>query len=425
MARIAEALAAVSLVACGQAPEADPAACETDADEDGFVDARCGGDDCDDADDGVHPEAWEGPQGWRWETLDPTWNARGAGIAVGRDGALHVVWVLPDGPRYATDRGGRWTIERIADAEPEGRIALVLDAEESPIAGWVASDEAGSLVLIARRGADGWQIEDLAASPNHGHVALAVDGLGVLHAAWADRDGVRHGAHDGAGWQVETVPSLDLAQGSHGPPALAVDTESRVHVAFAAGGRLCHSVREEGGWTTDLVEDVGVLGLEPPAVAAGLDGVVHVVYQHPRLDEVRHAFGSAGGFSIETVDDAGRTGVSVSIAFDSAGALHLGYARMDGPPRHAAASRSGFVLASADVYGVDPAIALGADDVVHMVYAWGGGPLRHAASSADPWLDADCDGVPTDADGDGFLGGRIAQDCDDADPEVHESCADW
>jgi hypothetical protein len=130
---------------------------------------------------------------------------------------------------YATRDGSSWTLERVAEGDEAGEFSsLAFDAQDRP---HVAFSQENGDVLYGVRGAEGWTIEKVAGERYPAAVALVLDGRGVPHLAFANREGIRYAVRGAGGWQVQNVgAAAGRPFGSR--VSLALDPEGTPHVAF-------------------------------------------------------------------------------------------------------------------------------------------------------------------------------------------------
>jgi hypothetical protein len=136
-------------------------------------------------------------------------DAAAPAISVGPDGVIHVVWqelqmidVPVGGPywevRYASsdDNGDTWEAMRVSQPNNRNntRPSVVALAGDSAFVAWDLEDHPGSSIALARidQGSRSWIREDFAEASDdwevNGHVSLAIDTSGDLHATWEARD---------------------------------------------------------------------------------------------------------------------------------------------------------------------------------------------------------------------------------------------
>jgi hypothetical protein len=130
---------------------------------------------------------------------------------------------------YATRAGSSWTLERVAEGDEAGEFSsLAFDVQGRA---HVAFSRENGDILYAVRGPEGWAIEKVAGERFPAAAALALDGRGVPHLAFANREGVRYAVRDGDRWQVQNVAVVATRPfGSR--VSLALDAEGTPHVAF-------------------------------------------------------------------------------------------------------------------------------------------------------------------------------------------------
>jgi len=128
---------------------------------------------------------------------------------------------------YAEEKGGSWTLERVASGEAGEFSSLAFDSQGTPHVAF--SDERGGVGYAARF--DGaWHVEELARGDGPTAVALAIGRGDVPHVAFADRRALRYAVRTGDGWQVE-----DVATAGNRPlgrrVSLVLDDDGTPHLA--------------------------------------------------------------------------------------------------------------------------------------------------------------------------------------------------
>ncbi|MGH2660579.1 MAG: cupredoxin domain-containing protein [Actinomycetota bacterium] len=165
--------------------------------------------------------------------------------------------------------------------------------------------------------------------------AIAIDGSGGLHVAWAADTGVWYAENTGGSFTATLVqevrPRLRVA-GPLGAPALAVTSNGTPWLAYtlttALGQEVTVTTPVGGAWSADVVATVPLrAGGEPPSrVAVGVTGTGRPVVVYANGSAVQAATrggGEEGGWQYSTVDrSADAFGLSLSAA---GGRLHVAY----------------------------------------------------------------------------------------------------
>ena len=181
------------------------------------------------------------------------------------------------------------------------------------------------------------QVIDPASASGSGPV-VAVDGAGVVHAAYLDSIAgtIRYArcASDctvAAQWTLTTVASnpgtdsrLDLVVSPAGEPALAYYVGGIGALAVSTCGGGCESA---GAWQTVVLDDaIGDAGYAP-SLGRASDGTLHVLYQQRTVEDVRYVTcaagcGSAAGWSAPiTLDDGVGRGRASDLVVTSSGGV--------------------------------------------------------------------------------------------------------
>jgi hypothetical protein len=339
-----------------------PVACP-DLDLDGHASSACGGDDCDDTDDAVHPGASEGPGEWTVETIDSTGlpvvslaidDAGVPAVAYARmgDQALLAratkdgeVWVASDegigrsegasiglssgSPRAVWHMRFQESDQVVYAAAPQWRLMWAADGDRPAL----ATDVDGTVHLCFRtEGLPGElayatvepRTRDLLGVVTSGKdwsefsCAIAIDGAGLVRIAYASgtEGTVRLATRIAGDWSDERI---DDVAGEH--VSLALDPSRGVHVAYAgaasAGSRsVTYAAPGAGGWTrTDIASDARV---DSTSIHASGEGDVQVAWAGAG---VWFATNASGAWSVEEVDLDGSLAVSLALEPDGRAAV--------------------------------------------------------------------------------------------------------
>lgn len=168
--------------------------------------------------------------------------------------------------------------------------------------------------------------------------------------------------------------------------SLAIDGTGAAHVAFAGPAPaygLQYATNRGGSWTSRVLEDGSILSV---AIAVDGNGKVHLVYSN-NAGELKHASDATGAWSSEMLEDEGGPS-HASLALDSAGRAHVSYTDgRYGGELHYLSNASGTwrmaVVDSADYdHGgglTDTAIAVDRQGNAHIAY-YRGTALRYATN---------------------------------------------
>jgi hypothetical protein len=360
------------------ASEVDPC----DVDRDGFRSTGCGGDDCDDADATIHPDAADGA--WLDEVVDRT---RTDGPSVGIDGAgtLHVAWVEEGTLVYATNGSGDWVPEDVDDRADLG-ATIAVEADGTPHIAFVEIDGHGRLAVLR---AGEWAIQLFADAVEPWSLSLDLDAEGAAHLTYFDdaRELV-YASFAGAVESTEVVAGEYAGSGT----SLAIDSSGSAHVALHADG-FSYVTNRSGEWEVArgvAAAAAAALALDPEdGVHAALvgDGLIHATLTAPdewTFDTVTHEVTGAPHLAI---DEDGMAHIAYETASDDFGP-NVRYVT------NAGGEWRGHVVHSA--FAFQPSIAVDADGLPHVVYETvgeGGNEVHHAWPPPPDGIDQDCDGT--------------------------------
>jgi len=348
-----------------------------DLDDDGHRSMECGGDDCDDHDPSIHPDAneavWVEDVVW----LAPERRSLG-GFDAARDdaGGLHVAFVArgPGVEVHYGIRGATWmldTLEAYGSTDPLPFLTPGLAAEADSTA-HVAYGGPRDLMLAS--GAPGGWTHRPVAESSPGRVSMALDSEGTIHVAW-DFGGVWYATVRGDAVDIVQVDPTGRS------PSLALSGRSPV-VAYVAGlaeqdcvdaegtAPSLRSARlDAGAWEIDAVCEVVPSDpcdsslLTPPRIQVDAAGAAHVVFADGR--GILATDDRAGDWAVPEIQDP--HGDSPAFALDDGGSRHVAY-RRDGVLRYARNESIGRELVELSPPLWDIAIVVGVDGEPHVLF---------------------------------------------------------
>lgn len=284
------------------------------------------------------------PEGWQIQ-IPAAAGRTGLGLSMALDslGRPHLSYIRrspsPDGTDYYIHYnrwdGVRWiqdVVTRLKDAPFDARTSLALDAQDRPHIAYPGTAESNNPALHYATWSlnEGWllQVVELSEEPNEGinaELALALDGQGRPHISYSRKlkEELRHAAHDGSGWTLETVTGALGAD----QIALAVAADGTPHIFFHGPGLsdVTYAWKSGAGWQMEPVGDDDADG----GVSIVLDGSgrPHVSYIYGFGRFVRHAVRDGGGWQIENAESVGGAFVlpHSALALDGAGEPSIAY----------------------------------------------------------------------------------------------------
>ncbi len=326
------------------------------------------------------------PGAWTRETIPTAGSVWSNALAVTASGDVNVAY-WQNGFKYALrEMGGDWVEESIdvVKVPLEGSpLDIALDADGTPGVLYSGSDpgDAEEVRYAHREAENDWAIETIAALPFTDQVSLAIDGMGVVHAAYL-RISVElyYARRDGGVWTIEEVlgpcpaisgpcfalgadadgvymairgfdgglelasrwnladsfwgeNQLDPDDGAGWYPALDVATAG-VHVSYFEhdSGALRYAYQQmEEPWDLTIENVIDGVAFADygngSSIAVDADGDVHIAYYDAtdggKLGYARRS--ATGSFAVETIDDEDDAGWFPSIDLDATGAAHLTY----------------------------------------------------------------------------------------------------
>jgi cysteine-rich repeat protein len=415
-----------------------------DADADGYLPAACGGDDCNDADPSVHPGGGDnaGVGVWVSDAVDVAGDTGSkTSIAVGGSGAAHISY--HDGSngdlRYATNASGTWASELVDSGGVTGyATSLALDGQGAVAITYY--DITNGDLRFATNGLGAWAFETVDAAGDTGmDPSLAFDQAGAAHVSYCDRTNaeLRYATNQTGAWLPET---LDAAGTACASTSIALDAAGAVYIAarydVSTTCELQLATNQSGAW---VVEAPPFGGGDSVSLAVDSAGALHAV-RHSGCGAIwggaYYETNATGAWQSEVLEDNnGDDGLSPAIAIGSADIVHVSYqAAVPGwsdDPGYATNASGAWALESiqlsAGSSGTDSSIAIDRLGGVHVsYYDVTNRDLWYARRAAADGIDQNCDGMDgVDADRDAHASLPTGgDDCDDALDSTHPGAAD-
>jgi hypothetical protein len=162
-------------------------------------------------------------------------------LGVDSTGAAHIAYAgkFPGyGLRYATNRGGSWTVTAL-DPGNITRLALAVDVNDKVHI--VYTSNLAELKYAEDVTGD-WLVQVLDSDGGPNHPALAIDASGKAHVSYVDGQyggELRYTTNSTGSWRLLNVDVADSDfAASAMDTAAAVDTQGKVHIAYYRDGRL-------------------------------------------------------------------------------------------------------------------------------------------------------------------------------------------
>ncbi len=398
--------------------ESDTTPCP-DLDEDGFSDVACGGDDCNDGRDDIHPFAYDS-DGWAIDDVDADATAQWGNVSVAADGdEVHVCYFDDNVLHHASRVDGVWSIadgRDTSDYSPLGTCSIAV--------------------------ADG--IVHLVWDRDNGATTDTMYGTGTIG------DGVR--------WGYTTLDSTGFGQSM---PALDLDTDGDPHVVYRRNCEVIHTRRDIDDWPVSVIDPDEGCGPFGGSIDVeqwgnvrlawiGRDSWLRFAHNQGGWDVTRLSETSGGSTAVLNLGDAHVAysdvdndiayeaqealvwqpprfvwdGFAPSMARDSADRVHMVLRSGDGPAVYAGLEDDRwYYLTIAEGGTHSPDIAASGDGL-HVAYRDLSDGVRHAFRAFADAVDQNCDGMDgVDADGDSHASrASWGDDCNDADPDITTDC---
>jgi hypothetical protein len=209
--------------------------------------------------------------GWQIETVAPEIDIY-LSLALDALDRLHIVYQGTGGLSYAYHDGTSWHTELVGSGGINGQMPslAVDDSGNAHIVYYDYVSYNDIQFAYAYREAGTWHVEEMESVGSMRGTALALDGDGVPHAAFATSGlyempphTLKVGHRTDSGWDFEVVASEASS------PALALDAAGQPHVAYGT----TYSYRDAEGWHPETVTD---LALTARSLQLGPDGRPHI-----------------------------------------------------------------------------------------------------------------------------------------------------
>ena len=224
---------------------------------------------------------------WLQEVIDPSATCN-ASLAIDSDNKAHIVYFTPTGLRYATNRSGGWTNSVIPgfDFPPDCHrysdsiyVALGVDAAGAAHIAYISFDRA--FRYATNRGGS-WTLYSFGQDLFTG-LALAVTPSGIVHIVYGENTSYAlHYRHNTSGaWTNETIDNSGYF------PSLRLDANGKAHVSFwhLAPYDLRYASNSSGTWHSTTIEPATSIGNTDIAVDS--QGKAHISFS--TNESVRYA----------------------------------------------------------------------------------------------------------------------------------------
>lgn len=284
---------------------------DPDADDDGYDAVACGGDDCNDDDDTIHPAAVD------YEvTYELVEDVTSSVVSVDVDdaGTAYVGYLYGSELRIADDSLGGWTYRSNGGGsrfdvhvDGDGQVhTAVLSGVASPniVAYWPDIDETA-------------EYPDLMALSVPTELRfLAVDEAGGAHLAWHEYNlpEITYAVRSDDGWTTESIED-DVMDGL--VVAVAGDGQPWIFYDSLAGPRA--ATRVDGRWS---IESLSGGSVSYAAVAVGVDGSVHLARSSGSDETVRYSTNASGSWTNHDLGDFSRARFT-AIAVTEQNTVHI------------------------------------------------------------------------------------------------------
>jgi hypothetical protein len=289
--------------------------------------------------------------------------------------------------RYASWTGSTWQFETADPSVILGeKVSLALDSQDQPHVAY--RDEVNQVLKYSHKEGGIWYYEVVDNQGNVGYQpSLAIDSLDRPHIAYqwvaplAVNWSIRYAIHNGTGWDISTLSSLDTFGSYTGQfgLSLALDSSDRPRIAYS-NYALHFAYWSGSSWVDEVVEHIiggGETG-DLPSMVLDSTQTPHVSFRRVTPDDrLEYATRGLLGWMAQSVDYPWR-GTYSSIAVDTLNRPHIAYTAGEHntpPPLLYYAEWNGmsWVLATVDTQEgtwYPLSIAVDGCDGVHIAYEW-------------------------------------------------------
>ncbi|MDW5562426.1 MAG: hypothetical protein SA339_04295 [Methanomassiliicoccus sp.] len=281
---------------------------------------------------------------WAIQTIADRGEAgRDCSIAVDSNGIAHVSFVgnINDGYGdliYAAERNGSWESRVIDPGYVLGSTSIAIDPKDRVCISYHTGHEASNDDLMYATNADGkWSTEVVDTGISGYYNALAVDLNGNAHIlSYAGIGGMplKYSTNAGGSWSTQNVED-SVWIGSY--CSIATDSLGRPHAAISTSDKigqvdLKHVLLSESSWEPQAIESGGYVWSN--SIAVDGNEAVHIAYRSATDGSLKYATNAGGEWTTRTIDNTAASSACASIAVDREGNVHMCYIATDASGDH-------------------------------------------------------------------------------------------
>jgi hypothetical protein len=319
---------------------------------------------------------------WNYTQIDNSADVgKSLSMGVDPDGKLYIGYLddnSPDFLKYATNAGGTWAIESLANILPYAlntSTATVFTPGGPRIMAYTYNSTYGKYMYRAARKVtgDGWQVQDIAGgiSPLDGSIQPAMSTInsaaqtgstqymGFTYITYNDGTKLWYANERDMAWYNISNAGTGAGQGGI-QSDLAIDSNGNVHVLYVdALNNLYYAKNPTApGAATNIYDNR--YPVSTPSIAIDSNNVIHLVFavrtnKHD-TSKVYYMKSSNGGTTWSTpvgIGQAGKAGGYTTLKIDSANNLHAAWNRSDTGSLHYNMMSASGTWAYSTIYGED------------------------------------------------------------------------
>jgi hypothetical protein len=276
---------------------------------------------------------------WERETVtSDEWDAMFASVFVDAEGAARIAYYDHEKGwlKYAANPSKAWTVSVLDDAGiADSPPSLALGPDGAPmiaLAYSYAANENGAMILATRSGGtwSGAVVDDQLGWVYGDFGAMTVDPAGAAHVAYTGSTShyeLTYAENSSGDWAYENA---DPQAGFPEMMAIARDGAGAIHIAYADENswRLRYTTNAAGSWKGETASTISEYGDGGVALQVQADGTAHVAWYDDENSAVYYATNASGDWAKEEVASDLWLVNALSIQLDADNHAHLAFSNL-------------------------------------------------------------------------------------------------